>query len=63
MRFSVVAVLLCLAACGADPKALGITGPGKIEQPKPLQDAVPGGDIALPQSGANTGNGKFWGYN
>ncbi len=63
MRFGALALMLCLTACGADPKALGITGPGKIEQPKAAQEFVPGGDIAVPQSGPNTGNGKFWGYN
>ena len=63
MRFSIVALLLCLAGCGSDPKLLGITGPGRIDQPKPMQEVVPGGDIAIPQSSPNTGNGKFWGYN
>ena len=64
MRFMIVPLLLCLAACGSDPKAFGITGPGDhTEQPRTAQDAVPGGDITAPQSVPNTGNGKFWGYN
>ena len=64
MRFLIVPLLLCLAACGSDPRALGITGPGgQIEQPKPAQEVVPGGDLTTPQSIPNTGNGKFWGYN
>ena len=62
MRFLIFPVLLCLAAC-ADPRAIGITGPGQLEQFQPAQEAVPGGDIALPQAVPNTGNGKFWGYN
>ncbi len=63
MRFLIFPLLLCLTACGSDPGALGITGPGRVDQPKPTQEAVPGGDITTPQSVPNTGNGKFWGYN
>lgn len=63
MRFLIVTFVLCLTACGPDPRAYGITGPGQIEQPKPAGEAVPGGDITMPQAGANTGNGKYWGYN
>jgi hypothetical protein len=63
MRFLILPLLLCLAACGSDPRVLGITGPGQIEQPRPAQETLPGGDIAQPQSVPNTGNGKFWGYN
>ncbi len=63
MRYSILAVLLCLAGCASDPTALGITGPGKIDQPKPAQESVPGGDITTPQYMPNTGSGRFWGYN
>lgn len=63
MRFLIFPLLLCLAACTSDPRALGITGPGQLEQPKTAQEAVPGGDLTTPQAVPNTGNGKFWGYN
>jgi len=64
MRFLMLPLLLCLAACGSGPQALGITGPGaQREQPKPAEDAVPGGDLRMQQTTPNSGNGNFWGYN
>jgi hypothetical protein len=55
-------VLLSLAGCAADPKALGITGPGQLAQPRPATEVMPGGDLAAPDM-PNSGNGRFWGYN
>ena len=63
MRFLILPLLLCLAGCVDDPAKLGITGPGQVEAPKPREDAVPGGDITMPQSTPNTGSGRYFGYN
>ncbi len=63
MRFLMIPLLLCLAACAANPRALGITGPGRAEVPKPRQATLPGGDIAAPQAVPDTGNNRYWGYN
>jgi|GEM_PF-3527380 len=63
IRYSILPLLLCLAGCVDDPAKLGITGPGQAEAPKPRQEAVPGGDLTLPQIGPDTGKGNFFGYN
>jgi hypothetical protein len=70
MRFIVFALLLFLAACGADPAALGITGGAMAVppvDPGEAQTGTPGaprvGTQLAPSLPANTGAGKYWGYN
>jgi hypothetical protein len=70
MRFIMFSLLLFLAACGADPKALGITGspmPTPPADPGETQTGIHGAPITgtqyAPSMPANTGAGKFWGYN
>jgi hypothetical protein len=70
MRFILLSLLLFLAACGSDPAALGVTGaPLAVPPADPgeLQTGIPGapntGTQLSPSQPANTGSGKFWGYN
>jgi hypothetical protein len=70
-------LILCLAvlsACSADPKALGITGPGAPAAPPPPpsplgDDGVsrPGvqtpGSYYAPNMAPVTGSSGFWNYN
>jgi hypothetical protein len=70
MRFIMFALLLLLAACGANPAALGITG-ASIPTLPPDPGEAQTGITGAPQTGTryspnlppNTGAGKFWGYN
>jgi hypothetical protein len=70
MRFAPVLLLLCLAACSGDPRAYGITGPGRPPQPPVQPDDATLTQPGLPNSGSaygpsvnpSTGNGRFWGY-
>jgi hypothetical protein len=70
MRPILLLLLLCLAACGTNPAALGITG-APIPKPPPdpgeTQTGIPGapqtGTQYAPNLPANTGAGNFWGYN
>ena len=70
MGYIVLTLLLFLSACGGDPAALGMTG--RPMQPPPLdpgeaQNGMPGspqvGTQYAPSMPANTGAGRFWGYN
>ena len=70
MRFILLSLLLFLAACGSDPRALGINGapmPAPPPDPGETQTGIPGspntGTQYAPSQPANTGSGKFWGYN
>jgi hypothetical protein len=70
MRIVMFMLLLLLAACGANPAALGITGapiPTPPPDPGETQTGIPGapqtGTQYAPNLPANTGAGKFWGYN
>ncbi len=70
LRFILFSLLLFLAACGSDPKALGITGaPMPVPPPDPgetqtgIRGAPNTGTQYAPSMPANTGAGKFWGYN
>jgi hypothetical protein len=70
MRFIMLSLLLILAACGTDPAALGITGaamPVPPADPGETQTGIPGAPVTgtqyAPSMPANTGAGKFWGYN
>jgi hypothetical protein len=70
MRFLALLLLLGLAGCDANPAALGITGPPMAEPPPDpgeVQTGIPGspqtGTQYAPNLPANTGAGKFWGYN
>jgi hypothetical protein len=70
MRFIILSLLLVLAACGTNPAALGITGaaiPPAPVDPGEAQTGIPGapntGTQYAPSMPANTGAGKFWGYN
>jgi hypothetical protein len=70
MRFVILSLLLFLTACGADPKSFGITGssmPKPPEDPGEAQTGIRGapntGTQYAPSMPANTGAGKFWGYN
>lgn len=70
MRFIIFSLLLFLAACGADPKSFGITGssmPMPPDDPGEAQTGIHGAPITgtqyAPSMPANTGAGKFWGYN
>ncbi|HEY0184416.1 MAG TPA: hypothetical protein VGC09_16515 [Rhodopila sp.] len=66
-------LLLLLTACVADPRSLGITGPGgppPVAAPAPNQPdtaPTPGVPIGGTQYGPNdaplTGGNGFWGYN
>jgi hypothetical protein len=63
-------LLLLLAACSANPAALGITGAGMPTPPPDpgeMQTGIPGapqvGTQYAPSIHPNTGAGKFWGYN
>jgi hypothetical protein len=69
MRIVMFTLLLLLASCGTDPASLGITG-GAIPTPPPdpgeTQTGIPGapniGSQYSPSTPANTGTGKYWGY-
>lgn len=70
MRTILLSLLLVLAGCGADPAALGLTGGGMAEPPADpgeVQNGIPGaptvGTRMAPLLPANTGAGKYWGYN
>jgi hypothetical protein len=70
MRFIMLSLLVFLAACSADPAALGITGgamPVPPADPGETQTGIHGapetGTQYAPSMPANTGAGKFWGYN
>ena len=70
MRFIMFSLLLFLAACGSDPKAIGITGsqmPAPPPDPGEAQTGIHGAPMTgtqyAPSQPANTGAGKFWGYN
>ena len=70
MRFIMLSPLLFLAACGTGPTMPGITGgPLPVPPPDPgeTQTGIPGapstGTQYAPNLPANTGAGKFWGYN
>jgi hypothetical protein len=59
-----------LAGCVSDPAALGLTGAGTADEPPDpgeVQTGIPGapaiGTRLSPSLPANTGAGKFWGYN
>ena len=68
--------MIALAACSADPRSLGITGPG-VNPPPPPQNASPfdrdtGASPGVPSAGSfygptnnggMTGQSGFWGYN
>ncbi len=62
--------MLVLTACGTNPAALGITGaalPLPPPDPGELQTGIPTAPMTgtqyAPSVPANTGAGKFWGYN
>ena len=70
MRFVMFMLPLFLAACGANPASLGITGapiPALPPDPGDTQTGIPGapshGTQYAPNLPPNTGAGKFWGYN
>ena len=70
MRFIMLALLLPLAACGTDPASLGITGApvttppvSPAESPLGLSGPPQNGTQLSPSMPANTGSGRFWGYN
>jgi len=65
-----LSLLLLLAACVSDPASLGLTGGAMPEEPLDpgqVQTGIPGapaiGTRMSPSLPANTGAGKFWGYN
>jgi len=70
MRCIAFMLVLLLAGCGTNPAALGLTG-APILNPPPdpgeTQTGIPGapqtGTQYAPNLPANTGAGKFWGYN
>jgi hypothetical protein len=72
MRKLTLLALLALTACAADPRALGITGPGTAKPPEPQTGGadsapVPGapatGTFYGPTNGPTRGASGFWGYN
>ena len=70
MRYIALTFLLFLAACGADPAALGITGavaPAVLPDPGEVSTGIAGAPSTGTQYGPsvtpNTGAGRFWGYN
>ena len=70
MRFIMFSLLLLLAACGADPASLGVTGaaiPPPPPDPGETQTGIRGapsiGTQYAPNLAPSTGAGKFWGYN
>jgi hypothetical protein len=70
MRFIILSLLLFLAGCGVHPAQLGITGAPMAEPPPDpgeVQTGIPGSPLTgtqyAPNLPANTGAGKFWGYN
>jgi hypothetical protein len=70
MRFIMLSLLLVLGGCGTNPAALGLTGaaaPPPPPDPGEIQTGIPGaaefGTQYEPNKPANTGTGKFWGYN
>src|SRR4029077_16421336 len=70
MRFILLSLALSLSACGADPRALGITGaavPAPPADPGESQTGIPNAPLTgteyAPNLAPNTGAGKFWGYN
>ena len=70
MRYILLMLPLFLAACGTNPAALGITGapmPEPPPDPGETQTGIPGAPLVgtqiSPSMPANTGAGKFWGYN
>jgi hypothetical protein len=70
MRCIIVSLLVLLAGCNTNPAKLGITGAAN-STPPPDPGATQTDVPVVPQSGlqlapsvpANTGTGKFWGYN
>jgi hypothetical protein len=70
-RFILLSLTLVLAGCNADPAKLGITGGATVTTPPAdpgeVQTGIPDsperGTQYAPNSPANTGAGKFWGYN
>jgi hypothetical protein len=70
MRIIMFTLLLLLAGCGENPAALGITGapiPAPPPDPGEAQTGITGAPMTgtqyAPNMPANTGAGKFWGYN
>ena len=70
MHYIMLTLLLLLAGCGANPASLGITGAAMPEPPPDpgeVQTGIPGapqtGTQYAPSLPANTGAGKYWGYN
>jgi len=70
MRVMALLLLTFLASCGANPGTLGITGaaaPAMPADPGETQTGITGapttGTQWAPSLPANTGSGKFWGYN
>jgi hypothetical protein len=70
MRLILLTLLLLLAACGTNPAALGITGAAiqtPPADPGETQTGIPGAPLTgtqyAPNLPANTGAGKYWGYN
>jgi hypothetical protein len=61
MRIAVLVLTLALAACDADPRALGLTGPAAIAPPaeRPALEAGTGVVFDPNRPGGSTG-GRFW---
>jgi hypothetical protein len=70
MRFMILSLPIFLVGCASDPASLGITGaPMTVAPADPgeAQTGIPGaprfGTQLSPSTPANTGAGRFWGYN
>ena len=70
MRYITLTHSLFLAACAADPAALGITGavaPAPFVDPGEASTGIAGapatGTVYGPSVTPNTGAGRYWGYN
>jgi len=70
MRTIALSLMVLLAACDANPAALGLTGSAPQvapQDPGEVQTGIHGapavGTQYAPSAGPNTGAGKFWGYN